>query len=62
MISVELSKEDLAFVIDCVNDRRINALDLIYSDISLDAATVEDLDMVALEADKIQMILEDALD
>ena len=57
MATVELTNNELFFIWDSLNDRRINAIDLINSEVGLDADTVEHLDSVAAHASLIQDII-----
>lgn len=57
MATVELTNAELFFIWDSLNDRRINAIDLINSEVGLDADTVDHLDSVANHASLIQDII-----
>ena len=57
MATVELTNNELFFIWDSINDRRINAIDLINSEVGLDADTVEHLDSVVTDASLIQNII-----
>lgn len=57
-----LTNHDLFFIWDSLNDRRVNCLDLIDSDPSLDVETIEDLMEVAHEAGRIQDIISKMMD
>lgn len=57
MATVELTNTELFFIWDSLNDRRINAIDLINSEVGLDADTVDHLDSVANHASLIQDII-----
>lgn len=57
MPNLTLNHADLFFIWDTLNDRRVNCLDLVESDISIDADTSEDLMDTAAQADRLQDII-----
>lgn len=57
-----LSNSELFFLWDCVNDRRLNCLDLLGNDPSLDADTKHDLFTTSLEAGMLLKIIEQAME
>lgn len=62
MPTLTLNHSDLFFIWDTLNDRRVNCLDLVESDGSLDEETVEDLMETATEADRIQDLITIAME
>ena len=62
MAALSFTNHELLFIWDSINDRRINCLDLLDSEIHLDADTVQDLDETAMECDRLQDIIFSAME